>query len=205
MNIDPIFSILVLIISVVIHEVSHGYMADFLGDPTAKLAGRLTLNPIKHLDLWGSIIIPLIFILTPGGFIFGWAKPVPYNPYNLRGRWGLSSRASEAMVAFAGPLSNISVAVFFGILVRLGFFNSTLITPVASIVLINLVLAIFNLIPIPPLDGSKILFSILPLRFADLRFKLERSGFILVLLFIFFLWQLFVPLIFFIFSLLTGL
>ncbi|HPI24743.1 MAG TPA: site-2 protease family protein, partial [Candidatus Paceibacterota bacterium] len=103
-----IFSIIVLVMSVVIHEVSHGYMAYVLGDPTAKLAGRLTLNPIAHIDPFGSIILPLLLSLLPGGIVFGWAKPVPYNPYNLQaGKWG------PAYVAAAGPASNILLAVIF--------------------------------------------------------------------------------------------
>lgn len=193
-----IFEIIILIFSVVIHEVSHGYMAERLGDPTARFAGRLTLNPIKHLDLWGSIIVPLIFVLAPGNFIFGWAKPVPYNPYNLKVRWG------EAAVAFAGPLSNIIMAVFFGLLIRFGFLTGTLLLPALVIVFINLILAIFNLIPIPPLDGSKILFYFLPLKFQNFRRILEKNGFIFVLIFVFLLWQFLIPIVFFLFYLITG-
>jgi Zn-dependent protease len=155
-----LFSIAILVISVVVHEVSHGYAALMQGDVTAKYAGRLTLNPIKHLDPFGSVIFPLLLSLIPGGIIFGWAKPVPFNPNNLRNkRWG------EAIVAIAGPISNIILAIVFGILIRFSDFlglNQSFIELSLVVVLINIVLAIFNLIPIPPLDGSKILFSFFP-------------------------------------------
>ncbi|HRZ30256.1 MAG TPA: site-2 protease family protein [Candidatus Paceibacterota bacterium] len=158
-----IFSLAVLVISVVVHEVSHGYMAYILGDPTAKMAGRLTLNPIKHIDPVGSIIVPLVLALLPGGIVFGWAKPVPYNPYNLKaGRYG------PAYVALAGPLSNLFLALVFGLLIRTGVAVALLgptVTPLLSLVVfINIMLALFNLIPVPPLDGSTILFSFLPYR-----------------------------------------
>jgi Zn-dependent protease len=198
MEINFIFSIAILILSVVLHEVSHGYAADRLGDPTARLAGRLTLNPIRHLDLFGSIIIPSLTFLL-GGFIFGWAKPVPYNPYNLRDqKWG------EAKIAFAGPASNLLLALIFGLVIRLDLVGTTLLAPVTLIVLINIVLAVFNLIPIPPLDGSKILFSLLPYKYLNIRVFLERYSFILILFLIFFLWSLLLPIISFIFSFLTG-
>ena len=110
-----IFQILILIISVVIHEVSHGYVAQMMGDPTARLQGRLTLNPLKHLDPLGSVIIPGILLLSGSGFLIGWAKPVPYNPYNLSNqKWG------EALVAGAGPAVNILLAVIFAIVIRVG-------------------------------------------------------------------------------------
>src|SRR3989344_1166355 len=160
MAIDTIFSIAALVMSVVIHEVSHGYAALRGGDQTAKLAGRLTLNPLKHLDPIGSFLVPLLTSLA--GFTFGWAKPVPYNPYNLRNK-----RFGEALVATAGPLSNILIAIIFGIIVRVSALyelpvSVAFLKIVGIIVLINIVLAIFNLVPIPPLDGSKILLSILP-------------------------------------------
>ena len=199
MQIDFIFSIAILIMSVVVHEISHGYMAERLGDPTARLAGRLTLNPIKHLDLFGSIILPTLTFLV-GGFIFGWAKPVPYNPYNLRDqRWG------EAKVAFAGPASNLLLALIFGLIIRFGLITPELLAPVTLIVFINILLAIFNLIPIPPLDGSKILFSLLPYKYLGFRVFLERYSFILIIIFILFLWRLLLPIIHLVFNLITGL
>src|SRR3989344_934990 len=118
MQIDFIFSIIILIFSVVIHEVSHGYAAYLQGDNTARFQGRLTLNPFKHLEWFGSFILPAMSYLF-GGFIIGWAKPVPFNPYNLRNqRWG------EAIVAFAGPLSNFCIALILGLLIRPGFLPS---------------------------------------------------------------------------------
>ncbi|MDO8424209.1 MAG: site-2 protease family protein, partial [bacterium] len=164
MTLDFPFQIAVLIMSVVIHEVSHGYAASLLGDQTARYLGRLTLNPVKHLDFFGSILVPTISYLL-GGFILGWAKPVPYNPLNLR-----PGRYSEAIVAGAGPLSNITVAVVFGLLIRFGvsagWASPAFIQIAAVVVFINIILAIFNLVPIPPLDGSKILFAIFPESFA---------------------------------------
>ena len=183
-----------------LHELSHGYMADFLGDPTARLAGRLTLNPLKHIDLWGSIIVPLITSLF--GFTFGWAKPVPYNPYNLKNK-----RSGELLIALAGPGANLVIALVFGTIIRFAA-NIPSAVPfleiTSYIVVINIVLAIFNLIPIPPLDGSKILFSILPHQYSRTRQILESYSMILVLVVVFFLWQFVTPIIPWIFKLITG-
>ena len=203
MDVDFIFQIAVLIMSVVIHEVSHGYMANYLGDPTAKYQGRLTLNPLKHLDPVGSIIVPIIGYFS-GGMIFGWAKPVPYNPHNLRpGRW------SEALVALAGPFSNLTLALIFGIFLRfspiLGILNENILHITALIVFINLILMLFNLVPVPPLDGSKLLFAFFPEKMYQLRAFFERYGFILVLIFIFYGWQFVAPFAVTLFNLITGL
>jgi len=194
-----IFGIIILILSVVVHEVSHGYAADALGDPTARLAGRLTLNPLRHLDLFGSIIIPVITWMA-GGFIFGWAKPVPFNPYNFQkgGKWG------EALVAAAGPGANLVLAIIFGLLIRFVTLPTTVLEIVSFVVVINIVLALFNLIPVPPLDGSKILFTILPYQYGRVRAVFERYGLILVLLFVLFLWRLIIPVVGFVFTFLTG-
>ena len=175
-----LFVIIVLILSVVIHELAHGYAALAQGDPTAKYAGRLTLNPIKHLDLLGSFVVPVILFLLNVGVIVGWAKPVPYNPYNLRDqRWG------ESLVALAGPLSNIGIAFVFGLLIRFGgdTLSAEVMTFAGLIVMINIFLALFNLIPLPPLDGSKVLFAVLPQTptFADMRLALERYGLFVVI------------------------
>jgi Zn-dependent protease len=175
-----IFFILILLMSVVIHEVSHGYAAYLQGDMTAKYQGRLTLNPLKHIDPIGSIIVPIVTSFL--GFPFGWAKPVPFNPYNLRNqRWG------ELLVAAAGPAANIIIAIFFGVIVRLALFtapSSSFVYISAWVIWINICLAVFNLIPIPPLDGSKILFSFLPYHWSRIRWQIERYSLILVFILI---------------------
>ncbi len=201
-EINFIFAIAVLIMSVVIHEVSHGYAAYALGDSTAKDAGRLSLNPFRHLDIFGSFIIPVITYLL-GGFIFGWAKPVPYNPYNLKNqKWG------PALVGAAGPLSNFLVAVVFGLLIRYGstfaFFPASFFQIATLIVFINLILGIFNLVPIPPLDGSKVLFSVFPYNWRRIETFLEQFGFVILLIFIFFFFQLLLPIVSRLFKLITG-
>ncbi|MBI2065523.1 MAG: site-2 protease family protein [Candidatus Zambryskibacteria bacterium] len=202
MQVDFVFQIAILIMSVVIHEVSHGYAASMLGDQTARYQGRLTLNPFKHLDFVGSFIVPTMAYFL-GGFIFGWAKPVPYNPYNLKpGRW------SEAAVATAGPASNIILALIFGILLRIGigggWATPAFVQITSVIVFINILLAIFNLMPIPPLDGSKLLFAFFPNKLSEIRNFFERYGLLLILFFIFFLWQFIFPVIVLLFQLITG-
>lgn len=203
-----LFQLAILIFSVVIHEVSHGLAANALGDPTAKYAGRLTLNPAKHLDPVGSVLVPLASFFL-GGIILGWAKPVPYNPYYLRVR---NKELGSAIVGAAGPAANIAIAVVFGILVRFsdawapafGPSGLALLGIVGAIALINLVLAVFNLVPIPPLDGSKVLFSILPQRWQGLRSMLEQYGFFLLLLFIFYFAGAIRPIVAFLFRVITG-
>ncbi len=200
---ETIFSIAILIFSVVVHEVSHGYAAKWLGDSTAEREGRLTLNPIKHLDPFGSVILPALLALINAGFIVGWAKPVPYNPANFGGRrWG------EAAVAAAGPLSNIILALIFAGAMRVlaGFemLSSPLAFILSTIVLINLFLAVFNLMPAPPLDGSKILFYFIPQRYWKFRAILEQYSLVILLALIFFVWDYVVPFVIFIFSWLVG-
>ena len=211
---EILFIILILILSVVIHEVSHGYAANMLGDPTARMAGRLTLNPIKHLDLMGSIIIPGLLVLSGSPFLFGYAKPVPYNPYNLRKyEWG--QKWGEAFVAAAGPGANIFIALVFGLAVRFGS-SFDIVTPAfieisTIVVFINILLAVINMIPIPPLDGSKVLGSLLPFSLAQsynrIRATLEQNIFMafgLVLLLIYFFGGVFAQFIFYLSSLLIG-
>lgn len=196
--------IAILLMSVVIHEVSHGAMAYKLGDSTAKHAGRLTLNPIKHLDMWGSFLIPLFLVIISSPVLFGYAKPVPYNPYNLKNqRWG------PAMVAGAGPASNLLVALVFGLSLRFipwgaSIYAFNLIQVFGLIAIINILLAVFNLIPIPPLDGSKILFAVLPHRFEYIQRALEQYGMFIIIFFIFFLFQFIIPIVYFIFKLIVG-
>ena len=195
-----LFSLAVLILSVVIHEVSHGYMALRLGDPTAKYAGRLTLNPIKHLDPIGSVIIPIITTLM--GVSFGWAKPVPFNPDNFR-KSAFNVRWGEALVALAGPMSNFIVAAVFGVAAHF-VANQAAFSLFGLIVLVNITLGIFNLAPVPPLDGSKLLFALIPQRYSHVRVQLERHSLMLALFLIFFLWQFFEPIVFKLFALLMG-
>jgi Zn-dependent protease len=202
-DINTIFYIVILIMSVIIHEVSHGYAAKLLGDDTAEMEGRLTLNPLKHLDPVGSILVPFLLVVSKAGFVFGWAKPVPYNELNLRDqKWGTVG------VAAAGAASNLAIAVFFSILIRasglIGLHSPSFLQISSLIVLVNIILGVFNLIPIPPLDGSRILFSLLPTGARRLQIFLERYSLIILGIFIFFLWQYLGPVIFGIFKVLTG-
>lgn len=200
---DTIFFIAILIMSVVIHEVSHGFVALRFGDKTALYAGRLTLNPLKHLDFFGSIILPAFLILSHSPFMFGWAKPVPYNPNNLTNRkWGTIA------VAAAGVLANLFIAILFGLILRFSINDVVpinFVSIVSSIVLINLGLAIFNLIPIPPLDGSKILFSLLPRSLDSIVSFLEQYSLVLIVVFIVFFVDSLFPILAYLFQLITGL
>lgn len=180
-SIIQLYSIAVIILSAVFHEYAHGWVADKLGDPTPGQAGRLTLNPLAHLDLWGSVLMPMfLYFMSGGSFVFAYAKPVPFNPFNLRDqRWGILK------VGIAGVAVNIILAVGFGLIIRfvqLSYINTLAL---AIIVQLNLLLAIFNLIPIPPLDGSKVLFSLLPDKFFRLRLWMERYSFMLVIILLF--------------------
>ena len=195
-----IFQIIVLVFSAIIHEYMHGWMADYLGDSTAKDAGRLTLNPLSHIDPFGSVLLPALMLLSGVGFVFGWAKPVPYNPYNLR-----DQKYGGAKVALAGPLGNLITAIFFGLLLR--FFplnNEMMATFFVVIVQVNLVLMIFNLVPIPPLDGSKVIQPFLPHSWQIKYFELERYGMFLVLFFVVFGFNLIIPVINFLFKIIVG-
>jgi len=205
-TINIIFQLIILLFSAIVHEVAHGYAALFQGDPTAKYENRLTLNPLRHLDPFGSLVLPLLLFLAHSPVLFGWAKPVPFNPYNLRNRkWG------EALVAIAGPAINILIALIFGLILRFGApyivtsatFAPTIII-LEMIVAINILLAVFNLVPIPPLDGSKILFAFLPSSAANFRRFMEKFSFIFVLIFIFLLWNYLTPIISLIFYWFTG-
>ena len=171
-----IFSLIILLFSIIMHEIAHGSVALRLGDPTAKNAGRLTLNPLKHIDTFGTILLPLLLVLIRSPFVVGWAKPVPVNPYNFRDqRWG------ALKVSVAGPATNFLIAVIFGLAIRFIPLPETLKFLFGLIVIYNFVLALFNLIPIPPFDGSHILFSVLPARFASLKIFLHQYGLYLLL------------------------
>lgn len=196
-----IYALIIILFSAILHEYLHGWMADRLGDSTAKLAGRLTINPLAHIDPWGSIILPaLIYFGTNGAMIFGYAKPVPFNPYNLR-----DQKYGIAKVAVAGPLANLITALFFGLILRFfPFINPALAIFLATIVQINLILLVFNLLPIPPLDGSKVILPFLPTNWQIRMLGWENYGLIFVLLFVFLGFSLIVPVINFLFRIIVG-
>lgn len=199
-----IFSIIVLIFSAVIHEYAHGWMADRLGDPTARYMGRLTLNPLAHLDPVGSVLVPL-FLLITSGFMIGWAKPVPYNPYNLK-----DQKNGPALVGIAGPGSNLLLALIFGVAIRMLMYQGTAVDSKITmlfgvIVLYNILLALFNLMPIPPMDGSKVLFHLMPYSMHGVREFLERNYLLLLVAFILFGFDyILVPLLVVSFVFITG-
>jgi len=187
-----VFYFLIVIPSAIIHEYAHGWMADRLGDPTARLAGRLTLNPRAHIDPWGTILMPmLLYFGTGGNFLFAYAKPVPYNPYNLKDqKWG------PALVGLAGPMANLVLAIAFAVLLRLPLgLNESLLAFFYIIIRTNVMLMVFNLVPIPPLDGSKILYAFLPDSAWKIKVTLERYGFMMLLIFIMFFSGIITPVI----------
>ncbi len=204
---STILLVAALIMSIVIHEVAHGFMANFLGDPTARLAGRLTLNPISHIDLVGSVILPLLLVISQSPLLFGYAKPVPYNPYNLRNqKWG------EALVGFAGPGVNLIIAFVFALCVRFAVsmdLAAPFIEIASAIVHINILLAFFNLIPIPPADGSKVIAPFLPahiqVRYQQFGEQLGIFGMIFLFMFIIYFGAPFYGLVASFHGLLTGL
>jgi Zn-dependent protease len=157
---DPIiniFLIIILIISFMIRNIVYGYTANWLGDPTARLSGRITANPLAHIDPLGSVILPGLLIFTGTGIILGWPKPMPYNKYNFTNqKWG------EVIVGVSGSLANLSLAIIFALIIRFAPVSDTFVDMAVDVLLLNLFLAFFNLIPIPPLDGSKILANLLP-------------------------------------------
>jgi Zn-dependent protease len=184
MDIYSILELLVILIfSAIVHEVCHGLMAEKLGDDTARDQGRITLNPIPHIDSFGSILLPLILLLAGSPIVFGAAKPVPVNFNNLKPR-----KLGMALVSLAGPLSNFGLALLFTLVIKLGLANSVSGPILTEAILINLVLGTFNLIPIPPLDGSKIVAAFLPDSAINWIFSWERWGFILVIVFLYLGW-----------------
>lgn len=196
---DYLFFLVVIFFSAIIHEYMHGWVADVLGDPTARYAGRLTLNPMAHIDPFGTVALPILMFLFSGGrMLFAYAKPVPYNPYNLKyARWG------PAMVGLAGPGINLTLALIFGLAVR--FLPASPVTAFFAIITYaNILLGIFNLVPIPPLDGSKLLASILPNKADRYYLMLEQYGMWILIFFIFFGFSLLVPIMQFLFKVITG-
>jgi len=170
----------ILFVSITFHEYAHGWMASKLGDPTPKQSGRLSLNPLVHIDLFGTIILPITLLIVSTRligqpFAFGYAKPVPINPYHFK-----NLKKDIALVGLSGPLMNILIAIFLSLLVRLGFPLYT--EAIILAIMINLLLAIFNLIPIPPLDGSKLLLFFLSKETADSYLKLQPYGFFIIAL-----------------------
>ncbi len=195
-----ILYIIAIVFSIVLHEVAHGLVANSMGDDTARNAGRLTLNPLKHIDPIGSILLPLI--TWQFGFIFGYAKPVPYDPYNLNDR-----KYGPMKVALAGPLSNIALAILFGVVLRVlpqNIAATEFAHLLLNIVKLNIGLAVFNLVPIPPLDGHWILFALLPRAFDSFKSFLVRYSMPILIVFILFLFEYLMPLILFLVRVIVG-
>lgn len=190
---DPInnlFLVIILIISFMVRNIVYGYVANWLGDPTARLSGRITANPLSHIDPLGSVIIPGLLIFTNTGIILGWPKPMPYNKYNFTNqKWG------ETIVGVSGSLANLALAVIFALIIQFAPISVNFLDLAVDVVLLNLFLAFFNLIPIPPLDGSKILANLLPFKlsykYSQLIHSMEMNPLlslvIILLLFMFFI------------------
>jgi len=199
-----LFYFLIIIPSSIVHEYAHGFVADKLGDPTARHAGRLTLNPLAHIDLYGTILLPLFLLFISGGnFMFAYAKPVPFNPYNLK-----NPKRDSGLVALAGPVSNLILALIFSLLIKFlpfGFLPMAFFQLLSIIVFANVLLMVFNLVPIPPLDGSKVLFALLPAKYHHVEQQLERSGFIILIIFLLFGFQFITPIVHWVYNLFMGL
>lgn len=176
---EILITLVLLIFSVIVHEVSHGIVAEKLGDSTARDEGRITINPIPHIDPFGSILLPGILLAFGSPIVFGAAKPVPVNFENLRPR-----KLGMALVSLVGPLSNLILAILFALPLKFGLVHGVVGQVWEQAVVLNLVLAVFNILPIPPLDGSKILASLLPDNIMYRLLEMERFGFIIVIIFL---------------------
>lgn len=175
-------SIIPVLFSIIFHEVAHGWMAYKLGDSTAKHMGRLTLNPLPHIDPVGSVLVPIIFMILPGNMMFGWAKPVPFNPYNFYNH--INMRKGTMWVAAAGPLSNLLLATIsaFGYVAVTRYFpNQALMLFFYYALFFNVILGFFNSLPIPPLDGSKVLMGLLPREYDRFFVMIEQYGFFILI------------------------
>lgn len=172
---DVIVSLIVLAFSIILHEVAHGYVAYRLGDPTAKNARRLTLNPMAHIDPLGTVVLPLLLVITRSPVLFGWAKPVPYNPAYFR-----DPKKGTMLVGAAGPLTNLALAVIAALFFRLLAPSGLLADFLLKACVINVILALFNLIPIPPLDGSRVMVGLLPPDLVPPYLRLERFGMFII-------------------------
>ncbi len=171
-----LITIPIFLFAIIIHEVAHGWVANKLGDSTARYSGRLTLNPLAHIDPFGTILLPILLWRLNSPVIFGWAKPVPINFWNLR-----HPKRDIILVGLAGPLANFLAAVFLSLFLKLSL-SPAIYTVINSAILLNLVLGVFNLIPIPPLDGSRVIVGLLPDKFAYIYSRLEIYGFVIIFL-----------------------
>lgn len=186
LNISFLITAVAFVAAIVFHEAAHAYMADRLGDPTARVMGRLSLNPLVHLDIVGSVVVPLFLLIVGSPFIFGWAKPVRFDPFNLE-----NPRRDSALISFAGPASNLILAVISSIILRIGIIGpfsaySALFAFFQTFIVINVILAFFNLIPMHPLDGGKVLVGLLPQKEAyEADVFMRKYGIIILLLLLF--------------------
>lgn len=199
-----LITLFIFLYSVILHEIFHGLAAEALGDPTPRLSGRISLNPIVHLDPLGSIIIPLFLVLSGSNIVFGWAKPVPINYFNLKDK-----KYGMAKVALAGPVANFILALIFGLILRFIPFSNSQFSQNLSLIFsqicwVNLLLAFFNLVPIPPLDGSHILFTFLPFKYQNIKIFLIRYQIFILLFFIVFCFPFLGILVRFFFKLITN-